>query len=429
MRSTTSAGRSVRRAGVRRLVVPALALTVGLAACGLGGDADRPSVPPVTAAEGSAAEQHAAATAVLAAQARAVADRDRAAFLAGWAPAPAAQLRAAGIYAALTALRVEVQGVRVLPGTADHAVGSETERDWSAPVRLTWRLAGRDAAFNEASLAYTFGELDDRTVITSVGAAAGSRLPVWLLPDLAVRRTPRTLVAAQSAEDPARTSRLLTFAVAAVQEVLPRWSGSLVAYAPATRRAFQGLIASPPAAYADIAAVTTSVDGSHRANAPAVIVLNPTAFGRLGPIGAHVVVAHEATHVATGAATATVPLWLTEGFADYVGIGAMGVPIAVAARAALRRVRRDGPPPTLPDDAAFDVRVDADALEATYEQSWLAAREIEQHYGRPALVAFYRWVQDHPDRPGGAFAAVLHTSRSAFVARWRIELEELAGGS
>jgi hypothetical protein len=154
-------------------------------------------------------------------------------------------------------------------------------------------------------------------------------------------------------------------------------------------------------------------------------VVNPRVFDGLGRLGAHVVITHEATHVATGAAAVSMPLWVAEGFADYVGIGSVGLPVTVAGKAALGVVRRHGAPETLPDNAAF--AVNGSDLEATYEEAWLATALIARTYGRVRLVEFYRTVESHPDDLKGAFERVLGTSLAAFTASWRSYLEETAG--
>jgi hypothetical protein len=275
-------------------------------------------------------------------------------------------------------------------------------------------------------MAYTFARSGDDPVISGMTVLRGGRQPVWLLPHLQVLRGPRTLVAASSAAAASRVDRLLRRAVTSVGSVLPRWHGTLVAYAPGSAAQFDALIAARPGEYDAIAAVTTSVDGSQQRVAPIAIVVNPQVFAGLGALGARVVITHEATHEATDAAAVSMPLWLAEGFADYVAIGSVRVPVQVAARAALRAVRRDGPPSGLPSDAEFGV-TEGD-LEATYEEAWLATGLIARTYGRTRLVALYRAVESHPDDVAGAFSRILHTTVPAFTAAWRDYLTTVAAG-
>jgi len=361
-----------------------------------------------------------AAQAVLSDQDRAVLTRDRVGYLAGWQREPAAQRRAAFTYANLLRLGVP----RIVARLSLASVRGQPS-GWTARVDVTWRPDRRDASTVTTALRYTFSGGPQHPVIIGVHRVRGEHEPIWLLPNLDVRRGPRTLVAASSPGSASRIERLLRQAVTAIDRVLPGWHGRLVAYAPGSANQFAALLGARPHQNRGIAAVTTVVDGSSERAAPAAIVVNPDVFAGLGPISAHVVITHEATHLATGAAAVSMPLWVAEGFADYVGIGSVDLPVSVAARAALDAVRRDGPPATLPDDAAFALR--GGGLEVTYEQAWLAAELIAQTYGTARLVAFYRAVQAHPNDLPGAFRQVLHTSVPAFTAAWKSSLREAAG--
>jgi hypothetical protein len=211
-----------------------------------------------------------------------------------------------------------------------------------------------------------------------------------------------------------------------VAKVLPGWHGRLVLEAPASEEQLDQALAAPEGQYANIAAVTTSVDGSLVPGAPVHVFLNPAVFDGLGPRGAQVVVSHETTHVATDATFTTgVPTWLLEGFADYVALAHAGIPVATAASQILARIRKDGPPDHLP--TAADLDPSATGLGATYEEAWLAARFIAQRYGEARLVTLYRRVSAGLGL-SDAFRRILGTSEDAFVSRWRADLRRLAGG-
>ena len=73
-----------------------------------------------------------------------------------------------------------------------------------------------------------------------------------------------------------------------------------------------------------------------------------------------VVISHEATHLATDAPlTSGVPLWLLEGFADYVALHDVDLPITTTAGQIIQQVRTDGAPDHLPGPAEFDQADDA----------------------------------------------------------------------
>lgn len=295
---------------------------------------------------------------------------------------------------------------------------------WAADVEVRWRIAGFERADVHNEVVYTFSTYAGRTAVTDIRPAAGAREPVWLLGRLAVRRTARTLTAALTARRADHLSALLQRAVRDVDRVIPAWHGGLVAFVPRTRVQFGRLLATRPAEYAGIAAVTTTVDGSTSTRTPAAIVINPPVFDTLRPLGAHVVISHEATHDATGVAAGPVPPWVAEGFADYVGVGSVDVPMSVSAGDVIAVVRRHGPPAILPGPAAFDLG--GARLETAYEEAWLACRAIAARYGQPALVRFYERVVRHPHDVAGAFAAVLHTTRARFTGEWRRYLVRLA---
>ena len=101
-----------------------------------------------------------------------------------------------------------------------------------------------------------------------------------------------------------------------------------------------GLLGAPASGYRGIAAVTTGEAGGS-AKAPADrIIVNPDAYGVLGDFGKQVVLTHETTHVATRApTTAATPLWLSEGYADWVGYRGTGRTAAQAAPELARAVR------------------------------------------------------------------------------------------
>ncbi len=378
------------------------------------------------------AARDAGAIAVLAAQDRALRRGADERFRSGWDDDAAAQREARTVFDNLAALRVKALHPRYVAANLGGLTASEQERlgpsAWTADVDVAWRLQGIDGADARMTLTYTFVQRPDGTVaVAGMASTSGEREPVWLLGPLDVRRSDRTLVAATRPALARRLDLALRHAVDDVQRVLPSWRGSLVGYGPATAEEFDQVVsAAAPHAYEGIAAVTTTVDGSRSADAPVAIVVNPDVFETLGPVGTHVVISHEATHVATAATTVSMPLWVAEGFADYVGVGSVDVPLSVSARAAVRDIRNFGLPDQLPANSAFQAR---DGVEAVYEESWLAIRLIAREYGERRLVAFYEAVVEHPNALGPALRETLGTTREALTRDWRRELQEIAGGS
>ncbi|MFH9888456.1 hypothetical protein [Streptomyces luteogriseus] len=206
------------------------------------------------------------------------------------------------------------------------------------------------------------------------------------------------------------------------------WSRRVVLVVPKSLEGMAGLLGSPASSYRGIAAVTTGETGA-RPRAPADrIIVNPDAFALLGDLGEQVVVTHETTHVATRArTTAATPLWLSEGYADWVGYRAAGRTPAEAAPELSRAVAEDRIPTTLPDDGDFGFTGDASRLARSYESGWTACRMISDQWGEARLGTFYRAVGEHRERAGAveeAMRKVLGTTPDAFTARWRAYLRE-----
>jgi len=193
-----------------------------------------------------------------------------------------------------------------------------------------------------------------------------------------------------------------------------------------------------------IAAVTTGEIGlDSSATSADRIIVNPDGFSQLGELGRDVVLTHELTHVATRATTTVaVPIWLSEGFADYVAYKATGLSARRVAKDVLDEVRRGEGPKQLPDARDFDPS--AHDIAPAYSGAWLAVRMIADNDGEDTLLRFYRAVaggsrpgtQSAASTPGpstasqsavdSAFAGVLHTDERRFTTEWLEYLDRLA---
>ncbi|MGQ0846063.1 MAG: hypothetical protein ACT4QF_18210 [Sporichthyaceae bacterium] len=182
------------------------------------------------------------------------------------------------------------------------------------------------------------------------------------------------------------------------------------------------LLGGDAVGYRQLAAVTRGELGLEEDTAAAErIIVNPKAYRELSEIGRRVIMRHEVAHVAARSRTqAWTPRWLAEGFADYVGYKASGLPTSTVAQELVADVRRGKLPTALPSDEAFAAT--NSELAQTYELSWLACRLISERYGGSrALVEFYRTVGG----PGGgtelgrAFRDVLGTTPEQFASLWR----------
>lgn len=333
---------------------------------------------------------------------------------------PAAADGLAGVVTNARAARVEDVDLRYVDELG--AVGDDGA--WSAAVDTTWQFAGfdRTPARTEVRVGFV-PDGDGGVAITGVGGG-GRRTPLWLTGPVQVRRDADTLVLVDgSAALADRYAALADRAVPTVRRVLQGWRPRLVVEVPGSADALDDTLGAEHGRYAAIAAVTSSVDGSLAPRAPVHVFVNPEVFDRLEPRGARVVMAHEVTHVATGAATADVPVWLLEGFADYVALRDVRLPLAVTARQVAEQVRREGVPDALPGTAEFDTTTPH--LGAAYEAAWLACRLVAQVAGEDALLAVYRRVSAG-EPLGRALVQETGMTEAGLTARWQDVLRGLA---
>jgi hypothetical protein len=153
------------------------------------------------------------------------------------------------------------------------------------------------------------------------------------------------------------------------------------------------------------------------------VFVNPQVFDDQKARGAQIVMTHEAVHIATDASSSPVPLWLLEGFADYVALRDTDLDDTVTAGRIIRQVRRDGAPAALPGPAEFDTS--AQHLGAAYEAAWLACRLLADRAGEKALVRFYERV-DSGLTVRRAMARTYGLTEQEFTREWRDLLTDLA---
>jgi len=139
------------------------------------------------------------------------------------------------------------------------------------------------------------------------------------------------------------------------------------------------------------------------------------------------VMSHEATHVATGAPLSSgVPLWLLEGFADYVALRDVDLPVSTTAGQAIQQVRREGPPDHLPGEVEFDET--SSHLGAAYESAWLACTLLADVGGEDALVGLYEQVSGGEEL-AGPLEELFGLTEDELTAQWRQRLLDLAASA
>ncbi len=368
--------------------------------------------------------------------------------------------------------------------TVGHVAPAPHVSDFTVVLQLGHRIPGFDRASRVAARTVTLAPGPDGWTVAQ-DQSATDQLQVWDLPGLRVQRSTTALVAgnvdadvlAQRLADAnagqVQARRVLTVSVPAVV-VVPRTAqeaarqlgreslGQVAASTDgATRRAAPAGAkpgdagALPEEAKADASTEEADVaapSGSTGSAGTDRVVLNPDAFARLTDEGRRVVVTHELVHVAARAELpGQVPLWLSEGMAEYVAWEPVRMPVQTAAARLLAQVRSAGAPGTVPTDGDFDpARAD---VATAYQAAWLAVRHLAVTYGDERLLRFYRAVAAAsaprpPQQPASvprqgaapqeqhlqatgqsverAFVDAFGTSFEHFVHQWQAHLVQLA---
>ena len=363
-----------------------------------------------------------ALTTLMAARSRALETGDRTAWLATIAdphgPDGSAEEAA---YAGLVALGVREVIVSEVRRSATQATSAApaaeesqhaqtlTTQTWTGSMRLGYAIPGFDRGVRWVARTVTLTQVAGQWLIQRwVGPA--DRWEVFDLSPLQVARSERALVAGPVAQDVLR-DRLAEVEVGQdrVAAALGRAFPAVVVVPATTDQAAlllgNGAPSSEQSPLAGQVAATTH--GPREPSATAVadrVVLDPQGMGRLTPAGRRVVLTHELTHVSVRAGTLhDLPLWLSEGFAEWVAFRDEGMDVTVVAARLLSQVRASGPPATLPTPTDFAGTAGDPA--AAYQESWLAASRIATLAGPDGLVGLVRRVGGVPSRADrGAWA-------------------------
>jgi hypothetical protein len=175
-----------------------------------------------------------------------------------------------------------------------------------------------------------------------------------------------------------------------------------------------------------LAAATSELGAPGTVGGPARILALPGVLAHFDSATRMAVFGHETFHVAmhSSASQRTVPHWLSEGLADYVGYRESGIPMDRAVTGLLRYTKANGAPAALPDDAAF-----ADPRRAgwAYEGAHVAVRMLVAEHGVADVVAMYRAVAGRGAAGmDAALQKILNTDLADVTASWRAEVNALA---
>jgi hypothetical protein len=418
-----------------------------LVACSPGGAPSRvtSSAAPSPTSQQNAAEpsvgREDALAALLSRRAAAVRSHDRSAFAATLDdPASGFGLRQLAQYDALAQLPLGTFSYGTpepAPALSAARVAQVGPDAWVSRVAGRYSLAGFDTATREFESYFTVVRRGDRWRLAD-DTDGGTQVQLWDLPKFTVVRSATTLVVGSGPASRLRPYLALgNLAVKRVDAVWTApWNSRLVLVVPGTSAQMADQVGQDKDGVEQVAAVTDGPFGlDGRAGADRVVV-NPGAFATLQARGQQVVVTHEATHVAIRATTTRpVPLWLSEGMADYVGYRDIGATRTQVAAALLDRVRAGTGPKALPSAGDFDPT--RTTIAPSYNASWLAVHRIVDRYGAAALVRFYlaAATTGDPSASAGsdpdanvakAFTTVLHTTQAAFTRQWLAYLKSLA---
>lgn len=373
----------------------------------------------------------------LAAQARAVVAGDVESALAAVAPGAAQTKQRPRIQRMVQIGLSELTVSSVVETVPPVPVATGVVATWDVEAAFDYRIKGFDRSARRFTLALTFSgspARPDRVLV--VDSRPADRPQPWDLGDLEIRRSSHSLVIATGKTiDPDEALRRADRAAARVAAVWGR-STPAVWLAPARTGDAERLLGRSGGELIGIAAAT---DGPLEAGTPAGadrIVLSPEAWASLRPVGRDVVMAHELTHVTVRASTTReVPLWLSEGFAEYVAYRSRGLSERTVAAPLVPVLRDGGVPGDLPDAARFGPGTGT--VGAAYAEAWLAVLVLVERHGEHDVVAFYRAAAGGLATPtadlGDADAVVdlalhrvLATTRADVVAAWRQRLAVLA---
>ncbi|RJQ69606.1 hypothetical protein D5S17_30945 [Pseudonocardiaceae bacterium YIM PH 21723] len=370
-------------------------------------NANRPAPPGISTGEPAGDGKIPAIGALLRSRAEAVRQRNRAAFLDTVDPQADAAFRErqAELFDNLRDVPLKLWDYRLNADETNEVEHPSQQRRgseelWSPRVDLLYQLTGADPQPTSRPQGMVFSRRGDRWYLMADAAQAAPGLKAWRGPwDFGPVRASATakgvvLSHDSNAEVADRVRGELDSAVDAVTSVWgDRWSGRVAVVLPESTEELQSLV-GPEFAVDSIAAVAIAdrVDGGKQTADGQRVVLNPTIAARLSPSALRVVLRHEIGHVATRGVTVDgSPLWLLEGFADYIGYKDSGIPMRQAAPELAKNVQRPGfTAAELPADA--DLHNGGTKLDFAYQRSWSFVVYLSQLTSEQRVVQIYRQI-------------------------------------
>jgi hypothetical protein len=368
-------------------------------------------------------------TALLRNRAAAVLHGDRAAFLATVDPKASPQFRTAqaAMFDNLVTVPLAVWSYDVDPGNAVLVPRGEFPADelWAPQVQLNFALRDVDRDPTSKGMGYLFARHGTKWYLASDTETSRQtwRGP-WDFGPVTAVRTKSGLVLGHP-DNVALANRIageLDSDVAAVSAVWDQpWPRQVTVLVPDSTDELKALV-GPEFAVDTIAAVAVAdrVDNVAHTAVGQRVVLNPANATKMPAVSLQIVLRHEMTHIAARGYTVDgTPMWMLEGFANYVGYRDSGIPMPVAAADVADLVRAGRPPTDLP--ANGDFAASGDKINLAYDEAWTLTSFIADTFGQHALVTLYLRVA------GGSANAdvsqelheVLGVDRAGLVAGWQ----------
>lgn len=273
---------------------------------------------------------------------------------------------------------------------------------WAPTVYLRYAIAGVDAQPTRKPVALVLARRGDDWKLVSDTGVPGSGRETWRGPwdfgPIITRTVPgaegRSSVVLGHPEQSAMVDLVASDLGDAVEHVTAVWGDDwtrrAVVLVAGSQEEFESLVGTSHSG-SDIAAVSVSdaVDHRSRTASGQRIVFSPESGDRLTDFTRVAVLRHELTHVAARTVTEDgSPMWILEGYADYVGYRGVEATFGAIAPTLAASVAADGPPTTLPADADF--RAGGDTARRAYESSWSTAAFVASEYGEDRLGELYR---------------------------------------
>ncbi|AHH95351.1 peptidase MA family metallohydrolase [Kutzneria albida] len=386
------------------------------------------TTPSVQAAPALTDTRTAAVTELLRRRSDAVLHRDRAEFLSTVDPQASPEFRAAqrSLFDNLDGVPLSAWTYRLDPNQVSQApTAFSADELWAPQVDLNYSLAGVDPGTTAKPMAYLFARRGQNWYLASDSTLSHQtwRGP-WDFGPLVLLRAANGFVLAHpgNADLGRRIAAELDADVRAVSQVWGKqWPQRVAVLLPDSSAELKALV-GPEFAVDAIAAVAVAdrVDHASRSAVGQRVVLNPANAGKLSATSLSVVLRHEMTHIAARGVTVDgTPMWLLEGFADYVGYRDSGVPMPQAAAEVARLVRAGTPPTELPSNADF--AAGGGRINLAYQEAWTVNQYVAETFGQPALVRLYQRVAGgDPKAPlDDALREVLGVDTQGLVRGWQ----------